>query len=98
MSKGSSHYACQSCGASFPKWAGRCEACGNWNCLVEEASTSGPPKGLNDTKTRAKSNRIEFVPLKSETGRQIARRLSEISDFDRVLGGGLVSGSATLVG
>jgi len=98
MAKSSTHYACQSCGASFPKWAGKCEACGGWNCLVEEASVSGPPKGLNDVKNRAKSNRIEFVPLKSESDRVIPRRFSNIGEFDRVLGGGLVSGSATLVG
>ena len=98
MSKTSSHFACQSCGASYPKWAGRCEACGNWNSLVEEASASGPPKGLNDPKNRAKSARIDFVPLKSETDRQIPRRFSHIGEFDRVLGGGLVPGSATLVG
>ncbi|MDR3448654.1 MAG: DNA repair protein RadA [Alphaproteobacteria bacterium] len=98
MSKSSSQFVCQSCGASFPKWAGKCEACHSWNCLVEEAAASGPPKGLNDVKTRSKSNRIEFVPLKSESDRVIPRRLSNIGEFDRVLGGGLVPGSATLVG
>lgn len=66
--------------------------------MVEEAASSGPPKGLNDAKNRAKSNRIEFVPLKSESEREIPRRLSHIGEFDRVVGGGLVSGSATLVG
>ena len=98
MAKNSSHFACQTCGATAPKWAGRCEACGSWNSLVEEASVSGPPKGLNDSKNRPRSNRIEFVPLKNESDRQIPRRLSHIGEFDRVLGGGLVSGSATLVG
>jgi DNA repair protein RadA/Sms len=53
---------------------------------------------LNDTKNRSKSNRIDFVPLKSDTSRQIPRRLSNIGEFDRVVGGGLISGSATLVG
>ncbi|MFA4994322.1 MAG: DNA repair protein RadA [Bdellovibrionales bacterium] len=98
MSKSSSVFACQACGTTFPKWAGKCEACGGWNCLVEEAAASGPPKGLNDSKNRSKSNRIEFVPLKSTSDFQIPRRLSNIGEFDRVVGGGLVSGSATLVG
>jgi DNA repair protein RadA/Sms len=98
MSKSSSLFACQSCGATYPKWAGKCEACGEWNCLVEEAAASGPPKGLTDVKSRGKSNRIEFVPLKSDCERIIPRRLSGIGEFDRVLGGGLVPGSATLVG
>ena len=98
MSKTSSVFACQVCGASFPKWAGKCEACGGWNCLVEESSSNGPPKGLNDSKNRSKSNRIAFAPLKSDSNQQIPRRLSNIGEFDRVVGGGLISGSATLVG
>ena len=98
MAKPSSSFVCQSCGASFPKWAGKCEACNGWNCLVEEISNAGPPKSLNAPNNRAKSNRIEFVPLKSDGDKQIPRRLSHIGEFDRVVGGGLVSGSATLVG
>ena len=98
MAKASSHFVCQGCGASYPKWGGRCEACGSWNSLVEEAVNAGPPKGLNDSKNRAKGARIDFVPLKSEDDREIPRRMSQIGEFDRVLGGGLVSGSATLVG
>ena len=46
MAKSTPRYACQECGAVYPKWAGRCEACGAWNSLVEELPRSGPPKGL----------------------------------------------------
>ncbi|MDE1901720.1 MAG: DNA repair protein RadA [Alphaproteobacteria bacterium] len=98
MAKSSSIFACQACGASYPKWAGKCEACGSWNSLVEENAASGPPKGLNDGKARGKSNKIDFVPLKSDGDRVLPRRLSQIGEFDRVLGGGMVPGSATLVG
>jgi DNA repair protein RadA/Sms len=98
MAKNASQYVCQSCGAAYPKWAGRCEACGSWNSLVEEQTQAGPPKGLNDVKAKGRSNRIDFVPLKSESDRVIPRRLSKIGEFDRTLGGGLVPGSATLVG
>ena len=98
MAKTNSLFACQACGATYPKWSGKCEACGGWNTLVEEAAASGPPKGLNDPKIRAKSRQIEFVPLKSEHERVLPRRMSDIGEFDRVLGGGLVPGSATLVG
>lgn len=63
--------------------------------MVEETAASGPPKGLGDT--RKKSNRVEFVPLKGESA-HMPRRLSGIGEFDRVVGGGLVPGSATLVG
>lgn len=58
----------------------------------------GPPKGLQDgTKRKGKGHQIEFVPLKGEK-RHLPRFLSGISEFDRVVGGGLVPGSATLVG
>lgn len=66
--------------------------------MVEEAITSGPPKGLNSNSGgRNKGNRVEFVPLKG-VERVLPRRLSHIGEFDRVTGGGLVPGSATLVG
>lgn len=98
MAKASHHFVCQSCGASAPKWAGKCEACGSWNTLVEESLTDAPPKGLNSPgKKRLNGNRIKFVPLKGEK-RHLPRHLSQISEFDRVVGGGLVTGSATLVG
>lgn len=95
MAKNNTLFVCQNCGASSPKWAGKCEACGNWNTMVEEVAAAGPPKGLGDT--RKKSNRVEFVPLKG-TSEHMPRRLSGIGEFDRVVGGGLVPGSATLVG
>lgn len=98
MAKSSSQYVCQACGASSAKWAGKCEACGAWNSLVEEAVAEGPPKGLGDgAKHKGKGHRIEFVPLKGAE-RALPRRLSNIGEFDRVVGGGLVAGSATLVG
>ena len=66
--------------------------------MVEEAISSGPPKGLGDTrKTSRNGSRVEFVPLKGAEESK-PRRHSNISEFDRVLGGGLVAGSATLVG
>ncbi len=98
MAKTTSHFVCQSCGSSYPKWGGRCEACGNWNSLVEETISSGPPKGLTSgSYGKNKGNRVEFVPLKG-VEKPLPRRLSHIGEFDRVVGGGLVPGSATLVG
>ena len=99
MAKPTNHYVCQSCGSSTPKWAGKCEACGGWNTLAEETIASGPPKGLGASHERGKpkAGRIDFVPLKGAR-EHVPRRLSGIGEFDRVLGGGLVPGSATLVG
>jgi DNA repair protein RadA/Sms len=91
--KSGPRYACQQCGATYPKWAGRCEACGGWNSLVEEMPRSGPPKGLGGGKGKT----LEFVGLKGSTDGP-PRRLSGIAEFDRVCGGGLVAGSAILVG
>ena len=47
-------YVCQSCGTSYPKWAGRCEACGAWNTLVEEQQ-SGPPGGLKSSRKASRA-------------------------------------------
>ena len=66
--------------------------------MEEAAGTDGPPKGLGSTKTaKGRGSKIEFVPLKGSE-RPLPRRLSQIGEFDRVVGGGLVPGSATLVG
>ncbi len=86
-------YVCQSCGAVAPKWAGRCEACGEWNTMVEEAAPESAPKGLGAKKGR----RIKFEGLKG-TGARAPRRVTGIAEFDRVTGGGMVPGSSLLVG
>ncbi len=92
------HFVCQQCGAVSPRWAGRCEACGSWNSLVEEIVPSGPPKSL--AKSLGKSSgvpRLVFTDL--QASEQTAKRLiSNMSEFDRVCGGGLVPGSALLIG
>ncbi|HEY3846122.1 MAG TPA: DNA repair protein RadA, partial [Acetobacteraceae bacterium] len=50
MPKPTSRFVCQSCGAVFPKWAGRCETCGEWNTIIEEAVTVRPgPAGKAPT-------------------------------------------------
>ena len=89
----SARYVCQHCGAGHAKWAGRCEACGEWNTLAEEARVEAAPKGLG----AAKGHKISFVALSGESQGD-ERRASGIGEFDRVCGGGLVPGSALLVG
>ena len=76
-----------------PKWAGRCEACGAWNTLVEEAAPEALPKGLGPRR----GQRLRFEGLDGESAVP-ARRITGIAEFDRVAGGGLVPGSALLVG
>src|SRR5215472_3688802 len=99
MAKAQSRYACQQCGAVAPKWTGRCEACGAWNCLVEEVPRSGPPKSLGRQSSgrRGGGPALDFVALRGETAGP-PRRLTGIAELDRVCGGGLVPGSTILVG
>lgn len=96
MGKPTTNYVCQSCGASNSKWTGRCEACNGWNTLAEEFIEAPIPKGLGN-KSIGRPSSILFKDLLSETEHP-PRRLSNINEFDRVLGGGLVQGSATLLG
>ncbi|WP_142848696.1 DNA repair protein RadA [Telmatospirillum sp. J64-1] len=93
MAKVSTRYVCQECGADYPKWIGKCEACGAWNSIVEEQPREATPKGLSGKSGR----RIQFVGLKGEA-KPPPRRIIGIEEFDRVCGGGLVPGSALLVG
>jgi DNA repair protein RadA/Sms len=85
-------YVCQECGATHGKWAGRCESCGGWNSVVEELSRESAPKGLG----KGAGRKIELVPLQGGEA-EAPRQPSGINELDRVLGGGLVGGSAVLV-
>jgi DNA repair protein RadA/Sms len=89
MAKPVSRFVCQSCGAITPKWAGRCEACGEWNTIVEEAAAPGPAKGRS-------ARKLEFVDL-AGAATPPPRVPVGIAELDRVLGGGLVPGSAVLL-
>ena len=93
MAKAAARYVCQSCGASFPRWSGRCDSCGEWNTIVEEAAAEAAPKGLSAGRGR----KIDLQPLACESAPAL-RRGSGIAEFDRVVGGGLVKGSALLIG
>jgi len=88
-------FTCNACGAGHKKWAGKCEACGAWNTIVEEAGLStGPAK---KSLGAAKGRRVELSSLDSQD-EPLQRMTSGIDEFDRVLGGGLVPASAILVG
>jgi DNA repair protein RadA/Sms len=90
-------YLCQSCGASSPKWAGQCAACGNWNTLVEtiaapRASARAP------SAARATAGAAAVTPIGSVSSAEASRLPSGIGEVDRVLGGGFVPGSIVLIG
>lgn len=96
MAKPDHIFTCQACGAIWPKWAGKCEACGEWNTLVEETARPVVP-GAFAAPTGKKSKALAFVDLAGESA-PLQRLTSGISEFDRVCGGGLVPASAILVG
>lgn len=94
MAKQQKTFHCQSCGASYRRWQGKCDHCGEWNTIEETAAVvSGAPKGLSGKKGQA----ISLVSLSEPVDSQ-KRLKTGISEFDRALGGGIVPGSATLIG
>ncbi|MCG8361288.1 MAG: DNA repair protein RadA [Kiloniellales bacterium] len=98
MAKRSPRYVCQSCGASYPKWSGRCEACGSWNSIIEEQPREAPPGGLAGG---SQGRPVAFARLDgapAENGERGPRWRTGIAEFDRVCGGGLIPGSALLIG
>lgn len=88
-------YVCQSCGAVHTKWAGQCSGCGEWNTLAEE-SKSAPPGAMKPSST-ARGRGLQFETLQSDTP-EPPRIVTGVTEFDRVCGGGVVPGSAILLG
>ena len=97
MSKVKTAYFCQNCGTQFSKWQGQCTACKEWNTIVEEVIQT-PEK--SDWKSQTSTVKKVSKPLKiNEIDVSDEARLStQDEEFNRVLGGGLVPGSLTLLG
>jgi DNA repair protein RadA/Sms len=93
--KSAAQFVCSACGSVFPKWAGRCEACGAWNTLEEQARLNILPGGMKPN--AASRSKIEFFGL-AGISPPPPRVPTTIAEFDRVLGGGLVPASVVLVG
>ncbi|WP_425098489.1 DNA repair protein RadA [Tropicibacter sp. S64] len=94
MAKPSLTFVCQSCGAAFSKWSGRCEGCGEWNTIVEEKPLS---EGPGKQSLAARGRTIPLTDLATQEAPP-PRTASGLDELDRVLGGGLVPASAVLVG
>ena len=94
MRKSKEVYVCQNCGAAAPKWQGQCPACGDWNTLAAELVSDASRSG-----TVARAGRGEPISTLAAESQAPQTRLSTgSSELDRVLGGGLVPGSVTLLG
>lgn len=96
-SKATSAFFCQNCGYESSKWMGQCPACHTWNSFVEERITKSATLSAGSGKTVNPVN-IKPVELSAVTGQKEERFATGIEEFDRVLGGGIVPGSLTLVG
>jgi len=93
MARVQARYVCQECGAEHRKWTGRCDGCGAWNALVEEAPAAPISGGV---KSPGKGRRLTLEGLEGHA-KAPERRPSGIAELDHVLGGGLVPASAVLV-
>lgn len=98
MAKTKSAYFCQSCGYESAKWLGKCPSCNSWNTFVEEViekSTTKVPSWQTNTESKrvSKPNKVDQIQSITEE-----RILTGDTELDRVLGGGLVPGSVTLIG
>ena len=96
MAKAKTNYSCTECGGTAIKWAGQCPSCGQWNTLVESVIEtaqnrySQPPQSLAQTAPVLQLSEIDAL--------EVPRFSTGIDEFDRVLGGGLVSGGVVLIG
>jgi DNA repair protein RadA/Sms len=93
--KSKTAYVCTECGTDYPGWAGQCNQCGEWNTIKELKLGSSKPSRDNSGYAGSRSQ----VQLLSDVNLAQAERLSSgLSEFDRVLGGGIVKGSVVLIG
>ena len=96
MAKPKLTFICQACGAVYTRWQGKCESCGEWNTIVEENASGGigggPQRG-----SRRKGRPSALLPLSGEI-EEAPRIVSGIAELDRATGGGIVRGSAILIG
>ncbi len=98
MAKPKTVFVCQQCGANHPKWMGRCNQCGQWNTLVE---TIVQPAQAGTTTHRAANHIVSSTapqPLSAVPIERLDRITLPMEEFNRVLGGGIVPGSLTLIG
>ncbi len=92
MIKTKKQFICQSCGSIYTRWIGKCEQCNQWNTLVEDYSSK--PSGVL---SKSKGIKINFEKL-NEVNYEYTRIKTNMNELDRVVGGGFVPGSVTLIG
>lgn len=93
MARNGKRFLCTECGATFARWSGRCPNCEEWDSLEEQAPESEGPAGIRSNARPGKAWTLDEIPDQTES-----RIESGITEFDRVLGGGLLPGAAILLG
>jgi DNA repair protein RadA/Sms len=88
-------FTCQNCGHQSPKWLGKCPECGEWNSLVEERATANRK---NTNRSGFKLREVKAVTYAEIESHDDVRTPSGVTEFDRVLGGGIVAGTLVLIG
>src|SRR5574343_62183 len=94
MAKAKTVYTCTECGALSPKWQGQCPGCNDWNTLVETVAEKGPTNSRFESLAPA----AKLQNLSEIEAREAERIPTGIGEFDRALGGGLVTGGVVLIG
>jgi DNA repair protein RadA/Sms len=97
MPRARSQYVCTACGYATPRWMGQCPECGAWNTLQEEVVAPAPRPAAGRATTRP-ATAVAAQPLVALSETAETRLPTGISEFDRVLGGGVVPGSLLLLG
>src|SRR3990167_5342938 len=91
-------FACQHCDAQYNKWQGQCEQCQKWNTIFEEVATSNPKASSNPRSAGFSGVLSEITAIADVKIETQSRIKSGLDEFDLILGGGLVSDSAVLIG
>src|SRR3989454_11625834 len=96
MSKGQNTiFICQSCGYQSRKWLGKCPECGEWNSLVEERAVTTKKGGGRNSFRLREAKAVSYSEIESQDDTRVS---SGVTEFDRVLGGGIVPGTLVLLG
>ena len=98
MAKKKTAYVCTDCGADFPKWQGQCPACGAWNTLQEFVHDPVTPQTRSAGRAGFSGQLADVQSLDDIVLEETPRISTGLGELDRVLGGGLVPGSAILIG
>ncbi|MBQ5513600.1 MAG: AAA family ATPase, partial [Bacteroidales bacterium] len=98
MKKPTTTYICQQCGATSPKWLGKCPSCGNWNTYTEEIVQTNTRFSGGGVSASGRAAIAKPLPISEIATTEATRIDTNNNEFNRVLGGGIVPGSVTLIG